>query len=396
MFTWQITSRDQAVLANLEQHRLGRVTVQRNGARSASVTISMDDAAALRVFPLACLLRAYLDGRLVFCGRITTPTFADDAGAGEGGATVTIEALDPWNHLERCFLSGPLVPLGDVEPPLTFAAVDQSTIMQALIDAVADRDHGIIEGSLWTGGTDRDRTYYGGKQIAEAIAQMSDVIGGPDFELEPIEATDGTICRFNTFEAQGSPRPAIFDYGFGQHNVAGFRDAPSGESVCNRFAAVGAAIDGIAPAYVAQSATSQAHHGGTFERVEAIDDVSESGTLEDYAKEQVRVNAFALDYFDLTLPPQNDDAFEGVDFTGSRYGQPPVAGPVADYWIGDTILARIRRNVELDVQGRIESITLEENERGTVAATITCTPIGAIATDVAGNTTSLTVAAPAA
>lgn len=386
MLAWQITDRNQGALATLTDRRLGRINIARNGGREASVAVALDDAVTLKVLPLRSLLKVTLNGALIFCGRITSPSFADQAGAGEGGASTTIAALDPLNHLERCFTKG----------LAAFTADDQSEIMAALIDHVADRDHGVTEGSLWTGGTDRDRTYFDGKQIAEALVQMSEVIGGPDFELEPIFATDGTIARLNTFEEQGDLRPATFEYGFGVHNVAGFSWEPSGEEVCNKFTAAGEPVNGVAPAYVAQSVGSQDTHGGTFERFEVVNDVSVIATLEAYAKEQVRRYAYPIDYFEITLPPQQASGdMEGEDFTGAAYGQPPVCGPNADYWIGDTITARIRRNIEVDVQGRVDELELTEDDQGAVTVKLTCAPVALDATDITGASTTATVEAAA-
>ena len=384
MLDWQITDRNQYPIARLFDRRLGRVTVARNGPRSASVAVALDDPATLRALPLKALLKVRLGGDLIFCGRITSPAFADQAGAGEGGASTTIAALDPANHLERCFTKG----------LAAFAAVDQSEIMQALIDHVADRAHGVVEGDLWTGGADRDRTYFDGKQVWAALSEMSAVIDGPDFELEPVDATEGTIAQLNTFETQGDLRPAIFEYGFGRHNVAGFAYEPAGESVCNKFTAVGTATNGVAPAYVAESLGSQAEFGGTFERFEAFSDISDVATLEAYAKEQVRRYAFPVEFFDLGLPAQNASGdVEGSDFTGTAFGDPPACGPSRDYWIGDTITARIRRNLAIDVQGRIDQLELTEDEQGAVTVKVTCTPTFTEATDVTGASTTVTLEA---
>lgn len=384
---WKICDRNGLPIANLLDRHSGRVTIGRNAARTASVIGALDDPAALSVLPLGCQLRVWINGTEapIFAGRITSPRFADDAGAGEGGASVTVVAIDPFFSLERAFTRG--FPIQ--------TAVDQSEIAWALIDHVGggmggweDVKHGIIRGDLPVT-VARDRTYVDGEQIAEKITQLSEVLAGMDFELEPLDRRDGVIAAFNTFAHQGITRPnAIFEYGHNRHNVSGFTYEPAGEEVCNKFTAVGQAdANGIALAYTAESAKSQAFYGGTFEQFQVYSDVIDGFTLASTANEAVRRNAYALDFFQLTTPPERgSEGFENPA-KGAQFGVPPAFGE--DYGIGDTITARIKRNVYFEAIGRVESVELSEDDQGAVTVTTTCVPEAVLADDITGALASI-------
>jgi hypothetical protein len=386
MLRWEITDRNQQVLATLFDRSGGQVTLERNGGRSAQVTIALDDPAALKALvPLGRLIRVWMDGleNPLFIGRLTQPTFGDAAGNGEGGATVTLNALDPKSHLEKCFTKGLAA--------TPYTDLDQSEIAARLIESANANRHGIVRGNLPLT-VERDRTYFDGTQVWEALVQLSEVIDGMDFEFAPVAATDGTMVRFNTFAEQGTLRPAIFEYGFGRHNVGGFTYEPAGYDVVNKATAVGAFIAsdlgaGLAPARVAESPASQALYGGVFESFEVFPDVSgtidrSNTTLENKALEVVRRNAFAIEYFDIVTPPEpgSEGWGDGLDFTGERFGTPPAFG--TDYWIGDRITARIRRNIKVDITGRVEAATVSEDDQGNVSVTTTCAPVAIDAADV--------------
>lgn len=378
---WQLADLNGVVIKTIRDRRLGKVNIFRNGGRLAQITVSLDDPVVVDVLPLARLLKVKLDGRLIFKGRIVEPTSADEAGAGEAGASQVLNAIDASFHLQECYL-----------PAYGPTSADQSAIMQAQLTAVAGNGHGVVAGDQPATVT-RTRQYFDGKECWEALVQMSEVINGPDFELEPVDDGSATIARLNTFAHQGSDlsNKLKFDYGHGRHNVAGFAYTPSGSAVCNKFTAVGATLpDGTAPAAIVTCPSSIAFYGGTFERFETYSDVSELTTLTAKAQEYVSRYAFAIEFVDITTPNQGDSADPDlVDFTGSAYGLPPKFG--ADYWLGDTIAARIRRGVDVTVRGRVDAVEINETEQGAVQVKTTCSPVALTTADLSSTTATKTV-----
>lgn len=91
-----------------------------------------------------------------------------------------------------------------VRADLTYAAVDQATILAALVDHAqdtsggrADRDLGIDTSGLAATTVLRGRTYpeEEAKPIAEAITQLADVVNGFSFDLVPVLGAGRTLSH---------------------------------------------------------------------------------------------------------------------------------------------------------------------------------------------------------
>jgi hypothetical protein len=283
--------------------------------------------------------------------------------------------------------------------------------MWALVEGATT--HGIAKGAL-PASVNRDRTYLPGKEVGAALLEMSEVIGGPDFELEPVAgAGTETLARLNTFyPRQGSDKSAdvIFVHGAAPYTASDFNFAPGGDGICNRVVVVGAPLNNEGeeaeenpfatfPAYVAEHAASIAQYG-VWEQLIQLEDVSEAATLQAHAEAFVAANALPIPYFDFTAAPEQTDEEEGD-------GVPPVFG--VDYWIGDTIAchtylgaASIREDdgkpldaagapvVPLKLTGRVTDATVTELESGQIAVKVTCAA-EVVATGITGNAIILRV-----
>ena len=378
MLRWELTDLAQGNVLSLPDRHSGSVELARNSARTATTTISTEDPGAQRALvPLRTLLRVWLDGLSdpLFIGRLHDPVFGPD--------TVELRAVDPWFSLERAYTRA-------FKPVAGLLTKDQSEYMALAVEHVADRDHGIVRGSL-PATLQRNRHYQDGRQIAQILTEISELVNGPDFELYPVEATDGTLVRLNTFARQGVRRPARFEYGHGAHNVGGFSFEPSGIDVCNKFTAIGERLTperaptgfGYAEAYTAQSASSQAHYGGVFEQFVSVSESAGIGELEAIAREQVRRYAFAPSYFDLTTPPERgSEGWESAAGEGVEYGVAPQFG--GEYWIGDEIVATAKGAIDVEMIGRVEAVAVSDNAQGHVTVKTTCSPASIEATDVTG------------
>lgn len=386
---WELCDRQQNVLTRLDNRRAGgRVEIGANAMRRAFVPLSLEDPAYGLAEATKTLLRVTLKGPddfslPLFIGRVLIPENAtEDEREGLG-----LNAVDPLYQLGKALSRKES---GSTWEAKTLSATDQSQIMWALIEAATT--HGIIEGDL-PASVNRDRTYLPGKEVAQALIEMTEVINGPDFELEPVVAGDGTLTRFNTFHPrQGEDKSddVLFVYGAKPSTASSFIYAPGGDGIVNRVVAVGAPLDvedespyAIFPAYVAEHADSIAEFG-VFEEVIQLEDVVEGATLKSHAEAIIAARAYPIPYFDFTAAPEQVDE----EPVGSN-GVPPRFG--IDYWIGDTVGAHAYfgagedaegnpvdaggEPVEpLELAGRVTDAVVTELESGQIAVKVSCTP----------------------
>lgn len=378
---WDLVDREQNQLTRLD-NRLegGNTEIGLNGARRAKCPLALDDPALGIATAMDTFLRVILKGEdlpedlPLFIGRVLTP---EETSVAEKPA-LNLVAIDPYLQLERTLIR---LQVGTEWDPATFTAIDQAQIMWALI--AMGSGHGIVAGDL-PASVSRTRTYPPGKEVGAALIEMSEVIDGPDFELEPVIATDGTICRFNTFyPQQGSDLSDTirFQHGGEAEDAPGFTFSPSGEALCNRAIVIGAPInsdEGEAPfvfhrAFVAKHEGSIAKYGW-FEKREQVEDISETATLQAHAESMVAASAFPVPYFDFTAAPEKVDGETGL-------GIPPVFGK--DYWLGDTVGVDAYLNgadpargdePTHALSGRITDVVVTELASGQIQVKSSCSP----------------------
>lgn len=380
--SWDLVDREQNVLIRLDSRLEGGNTeIGLNGSRRAKCPLALDDPALGVATAMDSFLRVILKGddlpedRPLFLGRVITP---EETSVAEKPA-LNLVAIDPFLQLERTLIRSVV---GTEWDPVAFAATDQAQIMWALI--AMGSGHGIVEGDL-PASVNRDRTYPPGKEAGAALVEMSEVIGGPDFELEPVIASDGTIARFNTFyPQQGSDLTdsVRFQHGGEAEDAPGFSYSPTGEGLCNRVLVIGAPVnsegEGEAPyafhyGYVAEDAASIAQYGA-FEKREQAEDVTEAATLQAHAEAIVAGSAYPTPFFDFTAAPEKVDGETGL-------GIPPIFGK--DYWLGDTIHVDAYENgadpargddPTHALDGRITDATVTELASGQIQVKSSCAP----------------------
>lgn len=354
MLSISVCNLDGEVLVPVLERRQTSIDVALNGQRFAKFRVSVEDAAAAAIAPLKTLVKVKLGTSLLFNGPILTAPLEDEA--------LSVSAVDPSHRLARAYVNG-LAPFEDE---------DQSEILAQLVEhadasasELADdvRSHGIIRGTL-PATRDRKRDYPDGKNIWEALVEMSEVIGGPDFELEPLDRTDGVVAQLNTAQRLGTDRTSQirFEHAFGIDNVSELRPEESGE-IINRAIVAGKSRKGKKPdAWKAELRDSMRAYG-IHESFEVASDIKEIQTLRDHAEAVVAASAYPLTFF--TLTPRVEDS-EGV----------PAFGPDGDYWVGDTIGVESRQGlVERSLTGRITDATISEVEAtGEVQVALTCEP----------------------
>jgi hypothetical protein len=382
---WELCDLNQTVLTRLDNRRAGaKIEIGLNSYRRASCPISLEDPARRLAESMSTVLRVTLRGpdnfsRVLAIARVTIP---EQSGSTETEGE-TIFATDPLAECDAALI-GRRIPLAYVYVPGStvvvmpkwFYETEQSEIMWSVIEDSAVET--VVQGSL-EGAVLRNRTYPTGKSVGEVLFQMSEVIGGPDFEFEPVVRNDGVLCQFNTFHPrQGEDRSGevIFAYGKPPFTATEFNYAPGG--IVNRATVVGAPIQDafegdsllMHPAYIAVNGDSMAEFG-TFEEYVALEDVAEITTLESHAKAIVAAGAYPTPFFTFA------SALEQVgDELGT--GVPPAFG--RDYWIGDTVALSVRTpdwtegDDDLELTGRITDAEITELDSGQLAVQLTCSP----------------------
>ena len=372
---FDLTDLEQTVLTRLDQRNAGGYAdLGLCRMRQGFCPLSLDDDAREMATAIDTALRITLKDSEgfslpLFIGRVVIP----ERNRSGDGQTLGLNASDPFFHLERKLVREVS---GATWKPRTFTGKDQSQIMWSLIASVA-ADHGVVEGSL-PASLNRDRTYAPSKEIGQALVEMSEVIDGPDFELAPVLATDGTLVEFNTYHPrQGADLTdsVIFESGGGLRTATALTYSPAGERLCNAFLAVGAPKDqesetpeALHPSYFAKHAVSIAKYG-QFEEREQLDDVKEAATLKAHAEAAVAAAAYPIPYFDFTAAPEQYEEETGE-------GMPPRFG--IDYWLGDTITILDYDDGEddepLELTGRVTDAKVTERASGQIEVKVTCAP----------------------
>lgn len=92
-----------------------------------------------------------------------------------------------------------------VQSTLNYATTAEASIIWGVIQhtqALDGGDLGITAGTL-TSGTNRDRTYYAGDNIGKILGDLSGVIDGPWWEIDPTLALN--VHPYDDFPVQGTP-----------------------------------------------------------------------------------------------------------------------------------------------------------------------------------------------
>jgi len=394
LLSFSLVDHKQTKLASLVNRRAGSTgQIALNGQRSATVELAIEDPDAARLVEESALfLKVKLRKMPLFIGRVTLPVFTLGR---EDTSPLQVSALDPSYSLARNGIkllkrtsanyeappvdgSGvPTAPARRGESYFLWAwrnhELEQSKQMAFLMetaDASPDEKvrgilgHGIKRGTL-EGNVIRERSDYStGKNTWEAIGEIADLADGPDFELEPFDATNGDLCRLNTFyPAQGSDKrnDVRLEYGIGLNNVQTLTYQPSREDLCNRFIAVGKADrGGWATAIVAENVDSQERFGvledfGTFE-TKSIE------RLRARARAAVARRAFPVDFVDATILDEDEPG-------QLRFGP----GGDDDFWLGDVVTVRAREPEGLDIAPvqRVTDATWTETQLATIEWTLT-------------------------
>jgi hypothetical protein len=397
LLSYSLVDDRQKPLASLVNRRAGSSgQVALNGQRTATVELAVEDPDAALI-EAGVYLKVKLRNAPLFIGRLVLPGFNLSS---SDISTLTAAAVDPSFALVRNFikflrrdstnyvappLDGSGVPTAPARRDGSYfvwawrgVELEQAHLLAFLIecaDASPDEkargipSHGIKRGTLQEGPFDRISgghvaDYSTGKNTWEALTEIADLENAVDFELEPVDADDGTLCLLNTFyPRQGTDKHATveLDFGLGRNNVQALTYQPSGETLCNRFIAVGKADRrGWASQIVAENAVSQQRYG-VLEDHDAFETRS-IDRLRAKARAQVAARAFPVEFVDATILDEDEPG-------ALRFGP----GDDDDFWLGDVVTVRAREPEGLDIAPvqRVTDAAWIETEAATIEWTLT-------------------------
>lgn len=378
---WALCDADGRELAPLADFLSDRLEVNLNGLRTGTVTVSLEDEVVPLAKPAETRLKCWLDDYITLNAAVHLPHH--EGGVENQGGTLSISATDNTKLATASTISWPPLAGYDQSDILALLVAHANYFAQATyigIDA-GSREHGIILGDL-PRSVIRDRGYFDGKNIWEALVEMSGVIDGPDFELNPLDRDDGTFMQFNTFyPKQGRDRTDLtFEGGFGADNITWAWD-PTAEELTNVVVYAGAPTDFLAAGYTVSRALAYIAFNkesvkkiGPYTQFIVDTSVSEVGTLQSLAQAIVAARAWPIDSFTIAPALSEDGADEARLGVPPRFG--PTADPDADYWLGDEISAFIREDgVVKELAGRVQSAVLSTADAvGNVATEVVCVP----------------------
>lgn len=286
MYRWILTDTQGTPLAELEGAQARKYSLVLNGAGVVSFDCDGRDPKAELIREGESEIHVYRHGEEVQAGQVRT--VQKDISA--DGHKVSVTAVGYFGLLEHRHLRA----------TRTYTATDQGQIAWDMINytqTFSGGNLGITQGSI-PASVNRDRNYDAGKNIAEAIKQLSEVQGGFDFEVTP-----GKV--FNVYYPFRGIYLTDYIFELGK-NVREFREGAdaSPEGLANWVMATGTDTAGNPITATASNAASVERYG-IRERVESTD-IKEQTTLQARADELVdKYKQHAMTY-ELTVEPSPD------------------------------------------------------------------------------------------
>lgn len=228
----------------------------------------------------------------------------------------------------------------------SFVDTPQQDILWGIIDLCNQKnggDYGVRKGTHIGSTVVRVRNYER-KEVASAIQQMSDVIGGCDFDFSPDK-------KFNTYETKGTYRPSVrLTY---PGNIQEFSVSRSIEKVSNFVYGLGSGNGSDAVQSTAEDTTSE-NYLYRREKIATWNSVTRQETLDEHTNAVLHYTKDVIELPSVTLRPETLDL------------------SVVD--VGDTISLDIKGSSVLNHIGgnyRIEQIecAVDDNDSETVQLT---------------------------
>lgn len=200
-----------------------------NGSASIAGTLPLDNDAADFLLQGDAYLKAY-EGNILRA-HVPLITAEEVAGATTSGGALGSVAFAGFDPLWRCGSRH----IGKSQTGYTKVNTDRLLIVKDMLDVVnAENETGIDTAGIgaFSTSTSIGPVFY--KPVLQAISELAAALDGFDYYLNPIEYTAGKIGSFYGAAAIGTQAlDAAFEFGYGLHNVQGYRRPVSNENLCN-------------------------------------------------------------------------------------------------------------------------------------------------------------------
>jgi hypothetical protein len=395
MLTWKLCDLNGTPY-NVLNDRLpgGTVDVTLNDLWTAQVSLSNEDPAVANAYPLYSVLKVLLEDVPLFTGTVIKRR-------SQLSGVTQLNAVSQGLRLQRLF-TGQRADGGGINGavswnPWRLEGLGIASHIEYLLMHVQPTAAEVSSGVEGTGivwgnangglGPVVIREYPPGTQIWRVYTDFTGLADGIDFQLTPLDLTNGQLNRLDTFRPrQGADRSSsiVFHAGWGQENASDFTWDPDGGPVINRSTFVGQVIEGEPQKFARADQPESQKAFGQYGDFQGRTDLQLSSQLAEFAQGAVSLAGWPIDYF--TIVPALDDGSGYVrdSQTGAwtklprTFQVPPSFGPGPnhDYWLGDTIRAIAKDPPGLDenLTGRVLAARLTEHASGAVIPEVTCAP----------------------
>lgn len=228
-----------------------------------------------------------------------------------------------------------------IDATRVYTATDQLDIAWDLVEFIQSQpggDFGITRGSTTLSGITRDRTYfdYELKNLGDAITELAGVERGFDFAISPERVWTTYYPQRGTVASN-----VVFELG---KNIQTWSAPEDAFDVCSRIVAAGAG-DGAAMLRSSQTDATALGEYGLLADTRSFRDVSVPATLDEHAREELRLAKVARFAPELTV----------------TVADPPYGA----FGVGDSVHVRLDAGyVDVDRMMRIGSLTVRRSDEG--------------------------------
>lgn len=328
------------------------VRIPLNGARSCSFRTRIDHPLNETLLDAgATLVKAYRNGTLMFVGPVVT---FEENGAGENSG-IQFGCFDAAWRLSQLQIGKSTAGYtkGTALAQVTLAAIATDLLQAA---AAHTELHGVVLGAM----SSTTLTYVGPwwyKSALEALQELSSMLGGFDWQVDPLEPNGTQIGTFKCSDYIGTAAAnGIFEYGIGLRNVKSYRRVGNADALLNTAYSLPSGFPDATPGQTVQTATDSASLVKYGKREGVVDsDLQVDALRSKLLQEHVRIRRY----------PRQTITFEPTILDNPVFG--------SDYNVGDTVKFRAASNdvKRIDVSQRIYAVEFDIDNEGNEAKTLT-------------------------
>jgi hypothetical protein len=346
---------------------------QKNAGKTATVVMNIDHPIASYMLNNDALMKVYRQTKVsgawqrMMVGEVIQ---AEEAGQGDTAQVIAV-AADPWWRIQRRVIGMGIDSAGrgtGYTDGTALSLVDNSILVRNILNSINGVfNTGVQLGSVTNCGT----TGYLGPLYAQNVGtiwqQLCNTLGGPDFEIVPIEPTGGAMPAtiIGTMNIVGAGIGQVrsntaFEYGCGRDNMSQYSRVVTKDGLCDQafsppqgFPTVTSAGDTM---IIGQDTTAQNARGLFQDIVQG--DLTSRVLRTVLANEYVTVRKQARQQ--ITMTPTVDNP---MDYN-------------VDYQVGDIVTARamVKNVYRFNGTVRIYGVTIALDENDAEAVTLNLVP----------------------